>query len=98
MQPPCSRMDTGYPVVLLLYLPSVLLMAEGPRDAKSCRGTCVATSSSTRPCGLLLQTSSSGVVGPYMRPIAIAPMGREQPGGQRIQALPCISSFLLGLM
>jgi len=50
---------------------------------------------SVHTCGLLLQTSSSGVVGPYMRPITIAPMGREQPGGQRIQALPCISSFFI---
>jgi len=33
----------------LLVRPSVLLGAEGPRDAKSCRGTRVATSSSTRP-------------------------------------------------
>ena len=33
----------------LLVRPSVLLGAEGPHDAKSCRGTRVATSSSTRP-------------------------------------------------
>jgi len=31
---------------------SVWLGAEGPRDAKSCRGTSVATSSSTRPIAI----------------------------------------------
>ena len=29
--------------------PSIWVYAEGPRDAKSCRGICVVTSSSTRP-------------------------------------------------
>ena len=68
----------------MLVRPSVRLGAEGPRDAKSCRGTRVTTSSYMRPIaadaqsrlslsvhprGLLLQTRSSGVVGPYMRPI-----------------------------
>jgi len=62
---------------------SVLLRAEGPRDANSCRGTrrdvvvhaaycyrLAAVAWSVRPCGLLLQTRSCGVVGPSMRPIA----------------------------
>ena len=57
---------------------------------------------SVHPCGLLLQTHSSGVVGPSMRPIATDTqqwrgltihIGTvvEQPGGQR-HALPCFSS------
>jgi len=62
---------------------SVLLRAEGPRDANSCRGTrrdvvvhaaycyrLAAVAWSVRPCGLLRQTRSSGVVDPSMRPIA----------------------------
>ena len=74
---------------------SGLLRAEGPRDANSCRGTrrdvvvhaaycyrLAAVAWSVRPCGLLRQTRSSGVVGPSMRPIAIEAMV-EQPGGRR---------------
>ena len=52
----------------VLVRPSVLLGAEGPRDANSCRGTRVAT--------------SSYMIGPSMRPIAIG-AAIEQPGGQR---------------
>jgi len=65
----------------VLVHPSVWLGAEGLRDAKSCRGTRVATLSC--PCGLLLQTRSCGVVGPSMWPIAIGAIV-EQPDGQRI--------------
>jgi len=75
--------------------PSVWLGTEGPRDAKSCRGTRVATLSSKRP---IAQMCSSGVVGPCMWPIVtdvqlcctVCPSTRsvaigamvEQPGGQ----------------
>ena len=85
-------------------------------DAKSCRGTGVATSSSMRPiataaqlwrgrsihasycyrraavawsvhpCGLLLQTCSSGVVGPSMQPIAA---DVQQWRGRSIHAAYC---------
>jgi len=75
--------------------PCVWLGAEGLSDAKSCRDPrrdvivhaayCyrrTAVAWSVHPCGLLLQTRSSGVVGPSTRPIAIGAMV-EQPGGQR---------------
>ena len=66
---------------------SVLLDAEGPRDAKSCRGTRVATWS-VHPRGLLLQThSSSGVVSPTTRPIATDT--QQQWRGQSIHAAYC---------
>jgi len=46
---------------------------------------------SVHPCGLLLQTRSSGVVGPSMRPISIGAVV-EQLGGQWI-GFAMLSSF-----
>jgi len=76
---------------------SVLLGAEGLRDAKSCRGTCVTTWSvhhaancyrcaavvwSVHLRGLLLQTSTGGVVSQSTQPVAVGAVVK-QPGGQR---------------
>jgi len=58
---------------------SVLLGAEGPRKATSCRGTRVATWS-VHPHGLLLQTRNCVVVGPSMRLISTAAQQRGVVG------------------
>jgi len=63
-------MLAGIYCVMALRSSSVWLRAEGPRDAKSCRGTRVATVVHAAYC----YTRSCGVVGPSTRPIAIGAM------------------------
>jgi len=70
----CDAMLALYTVLWPCVRPSVWLGAEGPASRRR------------RPCGLLLQTRSSGVVGLSMRPIAT---DTQQWRGLTIHAAYC---------